>query len=46
MMGYPPGWVDGIPKTAQLRCLGNAVCPPQGALGIRTCLGLLGAVTA
>ena len=41
MMGYPPGWVDGIPKTAQLRCIGNAVCPQQGAEGIRRCLELL-----
>lgn len=33
--------VDGIPKTAQLRAAGNAVCPQQGELGIRTCLELL-----
>ena len=41
MMGFPAGWLDGIPKTAQLRAAGNAVCPPQGVLGIRTCLDLL-----
>lgn len=27
MMGFPPGWVDGLTRTAALRCLGNAVVP-------------------
>ena len=36
-MGYPEGWVDGLSRTAALRCLGNAVVPLQGA----TALGLL-----
>lgn len=29
MMGYPAGWVDGISRTQQLKCLGNAVVPLQ-----------------
>jgi DNA (cytosine-5)-methyltransferase 1 len=29
MMGFPEGWVDGIPRTAQLKALGNAVVPVQ-----------------
>lgn len=32
MMGFPPGWVEGIPYTAQLRCIGNAVQPQVAAL--------------
>jgi len=32
MLGYPEGWVDvGIPRTAQLKCLGNAVQPQTAA---------------
>lgn len=27
MMGFPEGWVDGLSRTAALRCLGNAVVP-------------------
>lgn len=27
MQGFPPGWVDGLTRTAALRCLGNAVVP-------------------
>jgi len=27
MMGFPTGWVDGLSRTAALRCLGNAVVP-------------------
>lgn len=26
-MGYPAGWVDGLTRTAALRCLGNSVHP-------------------
>lgn len=26
-MGLPEGWVDGLTRTAALRCLGNAVVP-------------------
>lgn len=35
MMGLPPGWVTGIrtiPRTAQIRILGNGVVPQQGRL--------------
>lgn len=28
-MGFPAGWVDGLGRTAALRCLGNAVVPAQ-----------------
>jgi DNA (cytosine-5)-methyltransferase 1 len=33
MMGLPAGWVTDvdIPRTAQLRCLGNGVVPQQAA---------------
>lgn len=37
MMGLPPGWVTGfrtIPRTAQIRILGNGVVPQQGRLAI------------
>jgi len=34
MMGFPEGWVDGLSRTAALRCLGNAVVPQQGALAL------------
>ncbi len=34
MMGYPAGWVDGISRTAALRCLGNAVVPQQGVAAL------------
>ena len=27
MMGFPTAWVDGLTRTAALRCLGNAVVP-------------------
>lgn len=27
MQGFPEGWVDGLTRTAALRCLGNAVVP-------------------
>jgi hypothetical protein len=31
MMGYEPGWVDGISRTGQLKALGNAIVPHQAA---------------
>lgn len=37
MMGLPPGWVTvfrTIPRTAQIRILGNGVVPQQGRLAI------------
>jgi DNA (cytosine-5)-methyltransferase 1 len=37
LMALPPGWVTavpGIPRTGQLRLLGNGVAPPQGARAI------------
>lgn len=39
MMGLPPGWVTGIrtiPRTAQIRILGNGVVPRQGRLAVRS----------
>lgn len=39
MMGLPPGWVTGIrtiPRTAQIRILGNGVVPRQGRLAIHS----------
>lgn len=39
MMGLPPGWVTGIrtiPRTAQIRILGNGVVPQQGRLAIHS----------
>ncbi len=35
MMGFPEGWVDGLTRTAALRCLGNAVVPQQGVMALR-----------
>jgi hypothetical protein len=35
MMCFPEGWVDGLSRTAALRCLGNAVVPPQGEWALR-----------
>lgn len=33
MMGLPEGWVtDLLPRTAALRCIGNAVVPQVAAL--------------
>jgi len=32
MMGFPEGWVDGLSRTAALRCLGNAVVPQVAEL--------------
>lgn len=38
MMGFPDGWVTdpslGLSRTAQLRCLGNAVVPQQARLAL------------
>ena len=36
MMGLPDGWVTGvgIPRSAQLKCLGNGVVPAQAALAL------------
>lgn len=34
MQGFPEGWVDGLTRTAALRCLGNAVVPQQGTLAL------------
>lgn len=39
MMGLPRGWVTGIrtiPRSAQIRILGNGVVPRQGRLAIHT----------
>ncbi|WP_209447290.1 hypothetical protein [Amycolatopsis alba] len=39
LMGLPPGWVTaehlGLPRTAQLRALGNGVMPQQAAHALR-----------
>ena len=42
-MGFPPGWVTGldIPRTAQLRLIGNAVQPQVAALAARLLLAPL-----
>ena len=36
MMGLPDGWVTGvgIPRSAQLKALGNGVVPQQSALAL------------
>ncbi|MGW6934651.1 hypothetical protein ACWGE0_31640 [Lentzea sp. NPDC054927] len=36
LMGLPPGWVTEVqlPRTAQLRALGNGVIPQQATLAI------------
>ncbi|WP_154676328.1 hypothetical protein [Amycolatopsis benzoatilytica] len=42
LMGLPPGWVTAaaldLPRTAQLRALGNAVMPQQAAHALRLLL--------
>jgi len=44
MLGYPEGWVDvGIPRTAQLKCLGNAVQPQTAAAALPQLLARLDA---
>lgn len=35
MMGYPEGWTDGLRRNQQLKAIGNAVCPQQGAYALR-----------
>ena len=37
MMGLPEGWVCdlGLSRTAELKMLGNGVCPQQAALALR-----------
>lgn len=42
MQMYPPGWVTdiGLPRTQELRCLGNSVNPRQGAAALRLLGGL------
>jgi hypothetical protein len=40
MMGYEPGWVDGISRTGQLKSLGNAIVPAQAAAAWGALLGL------
>lgn len=39
MQGFPEGWVDGLSRTAALRCLGNAVVPQVAELLGRIILG-------
>ena len=36
MMGLPDGWVCdlSLPRTAELKMLGNGVCPQQAALAL------------
>lgn len=40
MQGLPAGWVTdtGIPRNAQLKCLGNLAMPQQGAYALRLLL--------
>lgn len=38
MMGLPAGWVTGVPgvaRTAQVKALGNGVCPPQAGYALQ-----------
>lgn len=40
-MGLPDGWVTGVPgvgRNAQLRILGNGVCPQQAILALTVLL--------
>ena len=39
MMGFPPGWLDGLTPTQQLKAAGNAVCQQQAELALRILLG-------
>jgi hypothetical protein len=42
MMGLPPGWVTdarAIPRSAQIKILGNGVVPQQGKLAVNTLAG-------
>ena len=39
MMGLPPGWVTGVrsvPRSAQIKILGNGVVPQQGRFAVHT----------
>ncbi len=38
MLGYPEDWVDGLGRTAALRCLGNSVQPQVSELAARLLL--------
>jgi DNA (cytosine-5)-methyltransferase 1 len=44
MMGLPSGWVTGkdadLPRSAQMRILGNGVVPQQATLALKVLLGL------
>lgn len=42
MQGFPEGWVDGLTRTAALRCLGNAVVPQVAERFGRMVLGEVG----
>jgi hypothetical protein len=48
VMGLPPGWVTNIslPRTAQLRALGNGVVPQQAAYAVSLLLADLATLTA
>jgi len=35
MMAVPPQWTAGISRSARLRCLGNAVVPPQAVMAFQ-----------
>ena len=39
MMGFPPGWLDGLTPSQQLKAAGNAVCQQQAELALRILLG-------
>ena len=34
MMGFPPGWTDGMTRTQALKALGNAVVPQQAIAAV------------
>ncbi|WP_223840469.1 hypothetical protein [Saccharopolyspora pogona] len=46
-MGLPPGWVTDLPlpRTAQLRALGNGVVPQQATHAVALLLNDLAALT-
>jgi DNA (cytosine-5)-methyltransferase 1 len=48
LMGLPPGWVTDLPlpRTAQLRALGNGVVPQQAAYAVSLLLADLATLTA
>lgn len=35
MMGFPPGWTEGVSRTARLRLVGNAVQPQVAEVAFR-----------